>query len=184
MDAQPLHAFDTARLHLRPLDERDEALYCALYTSPELMRNIAPPLSGEAAQRSFRAACKHQTPYPRRWIIHDKRDHGAIGLLGLIPDDDTAEVGVMLLAGSEGQGFATESMQGMVDWVFSNRALPRLIARQSIADNPPVTRLMLKLGFRPLPPDKAWSQCNWELRHGEWRAQRGLAEVADAAGSG
>jgi RimJ/RimL family protein N-acetyltransferase len=179
-----MHAFDTLRLHLRPLHEGDEALYCALYTDPGLMRNIAPPLSDEAAQRSFRAACRQQLPHPRRWIISEKDGSHEIGLLGLVPDEDTAEIGVMLMPGWEGRGFATESMAGMVDRVFSMRAFPRLCARQAIADNPPVNRLMLKLGFQPLPPDKVWSQRNWELRFDDWRVLRGLAEMAATDGSG
>ena len=179
-----MHAFDTLRLHLRPLHEGDEILYCALYTDPGLMRNIAPPLSDEAAQRSFRAACRQQLPHPRRWIIHEKEGSHEIGLLGLVPDEDTAEIGVMLLAGWDGRGFATESMAGMVDRVFSMRSLPRLCARQAIADNPPVNRLMLKLGFQPLPPDKAWSQRNWELRYDDWRLLRGMAGVAATGGNG
>jgi RimJ/RimL family protein N-acetyltransferase len=177
-----MHAFDTPRLHLRPLHEGDEALYCALYTDPELMRNIAPPLSDEAAQRSFRTACRQQLPQPRRWIIHEKQGNHEIGLLGLVPEDGTAEIGVMLLAGWDGQGFATESMAGMVDRVFSMRSFPRLCARQAIADNPPVNRLMLKLGFQPLLPDKAWSQRNWELSHDDWCALRGITRVAATDG--
>ncbi len=177
-------AFDTPRLRLRPLHEGDEALYCALYTDPELMRNIAAPLSDEAVRRSFRAACRQQLPHPRRWIIHEKQGNHEIGLLGLVPEDGTAEIGVMLLAGWDRRGFATESMAGMVDRVFSGRSLPRLCARQAIADNPPVNRLMLKLGFQPLLPDKAWSQRNWELRYDDWRVLRGMAKVAAADGKG
>jgi RimJ/RimL family protein N-acetyltransferase len=179
-----MHAFDTPRLRLRPLREGDEPLYRALYTDPELMRNIAAPLSDEAVRRSFRAACRQQLPHPRRWIIHEKDGNHEIGLLGLVPDDGTAEIGVMLLAGWDRRGFATESMAGMVDRVFSTRSFPRLCARQAIADNPPVNRLMLKLGFQPLPPDKAWSQRNWELRYDDWRVLRGMAKVAAADGSG
>lgn len=162
--------FDTARLHLRPMNDGDESIYCELYTNAEIMRNIANPMTTEAARRSFRLACLQQAPEPRRWIIHGKPGHAPIGLLGLTPDEDTAEIGVMLLSGCEGQGFATEAMQGMVDRIFHARALTRLIARQAIADNAPVLRLMTKLGFRRLPPDKPWSQLNWELRHDEWRA--------------
>jgi RimJ/RimL family protein N-acetyltransferase len=179
-----MHAFDTPRLHLRPLREGDEPLYRALYTDPELMRNIAAPLSDEAVRRSFRVACRQQLPHPRRWIIHEKEGNHEIGLLGLVPEDGTAEIGVMLLAGWDRRGFATESMAGMVDRVFSRRSLPRLCARQAIADNPPVNRLMLKLGFQPLPPDKAWSQRNWELRYDDWRVLRGMAKVAAADGKG
>ena len=36
-----MDSFETARLRMRPLDASDEALYCALYTTPGLMRFIA-----------------------------------------------------------------------------------------------------------------------------------------------
>jgi RimJ/RimL family protein N-acetyltransferase len=173
-----MDTFETTRLRMRPLDDSDESLYCRLYTDPELMRNIAEPFTPDAAERSFRYACRQQSAGIQRWIIHEKAGGLGIGLLGLIPYEDTAEIGAMLLTGWDGRGFATESLQAMVDRIFMARSLPRLIGRQAVAANPPVNHLMTKLGFRPLPPDKPWCQRNWELRYDEWHARRGVDMVA------
>ncbi|HZV23991.1 MAG TPA: GNAT family N-acetyltransferase [Luteimonas sp.] len=177
-----MDTFETARLRMRPLDDSDERLYCRLYMDPEVMRNIADPFTMETAQRSFHSACRQQSVVVRRWIIHEKAGQLDIGLLGLLPDEETAEIGVMFLPGRSGRGFATESMQALVDRIFIAQALPRLIARQAVAANPPVNRLMTKLGFRQLPPDKPWSERNWELRHDEWKA-RSLPDGVTVAAS-
>lgn len=175
-----MDTFETARLRLRPLDDSDERLYCRLYMDPEIMRNIADPFTVEVAQRSFHSSCRQQSITVRRWIVHEKATRLDIGLLGLLPDEGTAEIGVMFLPGYGGRGFATESMQALIDRVFRARALPRLIARQAVAANPPVNRLMTKLGFRQLPPDKPWSERNWELRRDEWEARSLPFEVTGA----
>jgi len=111
--------FDTPRLHVRPLGAADEAIYARLYTDPAVMRDIAVPLSAEAARRSFRVACQQAArdgSPARRWIVSEHagmecaRPHHAclghacpecacleharatpIGLLGLVPDRGAAD---------------------------------------------------------------------------------------------
>ena len=174
-----MQTFDTPRLHLRPLGDGDEALYCQLYTDPELMRHIAAPMPIEAAQRSFRAACKQQAPQPQRWIISERATHHDIGLLGLIRGEPGPEIGVMLLAHGHGRGYGGESMAGMVDQVFAAGAEQIICARQSVVDNPTVIRMMLALGFTPLPPTQAKPLGGeWELTREQWLARCVAAEVA------
>jgi ribosomal-protein-alanine N-acetyltransferase len=174
-----MQTFDTPRLHLRPLGEADEALYCQLYTDPELMRHIAAPMSIEAAQRSFRTACKQQLPQPQRWIISERATHSDIGLLGLIRGEPGPEIGVMLLAHGHGRGYGGESMAGMADRFFAAGTGQIICARQSAVDNPTVIRMMLRLGYKPLPPTQAKPLGGeWELTRDQWLAWR--AEVAVA----
>ncbi len=174
-----MEAFDTSRLRLRPISEGDEALYCRLYTDAELMRFIAAPLSIEAAQRSFRTACKQQFPQPQRWIISERATHSDIGLLGLIRGEPAPEIGVMLLARGHGRGYGGESMAGMVDRVFASRTEQIICARQSVVDNPTVIRMMLALGFKSLPTTQAKPLGGeWELTRDQWLARRAAAEVA------
>ncbi|HJW45841.1 MAG TPA: GNAT family N-acetyltransferase, partial [Lysobacter sp.] len=96
-----MRALETVRLHLRPLGAEDETLYCHMYTDPELMRYVGAPLSADAAQRSFRLACRGDRNRPRRWmlwVISDIVTRAEIGLAGLVGDDRSAEIGAMLLA--------------------------------------------------------------------------------------
>ena len=164
---------------MRPLGEGDEALYCRLYTDPALMRNIAAPMSSEAAKRSFGAACRQQSPHIQRWIVHERAGGNEIGMLALVRHHGLAEVGVMLLEGWDGRGFATESMAALVDRVFSLGLLPSLYAHQSVGDNPPVRRLMLKLGFTPLPRKETMpGEQEWDLQYDDWLANPAGRQVA------
>jgi RimJ/RimL family protein N-acetyltransferase len=180
-----MHEFETNRLRMRPLDDSDEVLYCRLYTTAELMRFIAPPLSMEAAQRSFQVALRKQSPRPQRWIVHDRQDGRPIGLLGLIGVDDRPEIGVMLLAPAQGRGIGSEAMQGMADHAFSAFGLQSICARQSVVDNPTVIRMMTRLGYTSLPPTPAHPQGGeWELSRSRWRAPEPDSAMAQAAASG
>jgi len=169
----PSSCFSTARLRMRPLDRRDEPLYCELYSTPALMRNIASPMTPEAASRSFAVACRLQSPRPQRWIATEKQSGEDVGLLGLIGQGDGPEIGVMLLAQVHGCGMGTEAMAGLASWAFTHLPLQRISARQSVADNPPVVRMMLRLGYTPLPAtiDRPEGG-DWMLERAHWASHR------------
>lgn len=172
----PSACFVTARLRMRPLDAGDGALYRALYSTPELMRNIAPPMTFEATARSFAAACRQQSPRPQRWIVTDRQSNDDVGLLGLIGSGDAPEIGVMLMAQAHGRGLGTEAMAGLAEWAFTHLALQRISARQAVPDNPTVVRMMLRLGYSPLPATVDRPQGGeWLLARGDWASQRAMA---------
>ncbi len=175
---QPYGCFMTARLRMRPLDWRDAAIYRELYSTPGLMRNIAPPMTPEAAARSFGAACRQQTqsPRPQRWIVIDRHSDDDVGLLGLIGQGDAPEIGVMLLALAHGRGLGTEAMAGLTAWAFTHSPLQCISARQSVVDNPPVVRMMRRLGYTALPPTCERTQRGeWVLERREWASHQALA---------
>ena len=179
-----MDTFETARLRMRPLDASDEVLYCALYTTPGLMRFIAAPLSAEAAQRSFASASRKSPPRPERWTVFGKQGDEKLGLLGLIGHDDRPEIGVMLLAQAHGRGLGTEAMQGLVDHAFNAYGLRSIRARQQVVDNPTVIRMMTRLGFETLPPTVERPEGgDWELHRRDWEGFRSQVAVAGAPGS-
>lgn len=166
-----LDGFDTPRLHLRPIGEGDEALYCQLYTDPGLMRHIAEPMTQDAATRSFQAALKQQSPTRQRWIIREHRQAGGVGLVGLFVDKlqpDVAEIGVMLLAAGQGRGYGTESMAGVVDRTFSLMPMRLLWIRQNVS-NTPVDGMMAKLGFQCMASTRIGDhERYWQLTRDRW----------------
>lgn len=172
----PMRAFDTPRLHVRPLAECDEALYCSLYTDPKVMRYIATPVSLEAAQRSFRAACRLQSPWPQRWIVSERGTCDDIGMLAFFADGDAAEIGVMLLADRQGRGYASEAIAALVDRVFNTPvldrpALLRLWARHT-PDNKSMSSLMEGLGFqREAMGSTADVEVRWQITRDRWQAR-------------
>jgi RimJ/RimL family protein N-acetyltransferase len=171
VDSGLLDSFDTARLHLRPIDACDEALYCHLYTDPGLMRHIAAPMTVEAAKRSFGAALKQQSPTRQRWIVCEHRQAEGVGLVGLFVDKveaDVAEIGVMLLAAGQGKGYGTESMAGVVDRAFSMMPMRLLWIRQNVT-NTAVDPMMTKLGFHRMESARISDQERyWELTRDRW----------------
>jgi RimJ/RimL family protein N-acetyltransferase len=178
MQIYDLSTFDSERLRMRLLEEGDEALYCALYTDPELMRHIAAPMTIEAAQRSFRTACKAQSPHKQRWIIQVRGEAAAVGLVALFAEDDAAEMGVMLLGEAQGLGIATEAMAAVRDRAFLHGGLQRLWIRQQTS-NGAVSPMMERLGFEPLPPDPGQPlELRWAVDREQWTAQRQALAVA------
>ena len=183
-------AFNTPRLHLRLMDEGDEALYCRLYADPETMRHVAAPLSVEAARRSFRAACRQQSARVQRWIVCERgSDDGSgdgiddgIGLVGLFLAGDEAELGIMLLAGAQGRGYAAEAIAGMADRVFASPAL-RLLRTRQAPGNTAVVALMLKLGFEgpEAEPAVAPTGLHWRMTRARWLGRGAAAGMARTA---
>ena len=170
---EPSWCFSTARLRMRPLDARDAAIYCALYSTPALMRNIGTPMTPGAASRSFAVACRQQSPRPQRWIATDKQSGADVGLLGLIGQGEAPEIGVMLLGHAHARGLGTESMAGLADWAFTQTPLQRISARQSVVDNPPVVRMMLRLGYSPMPATSERPEGgDWLLERSHWASHR------------
>lgn len=176
-------AFDTPRLHLRLMDERDEALYCRLYADPEVMRHIAAPLSAEAARRSFRAGCRQQSARVQRWIVCERAsdDCDGIGLVGLFLAGDEAELGIMLLARAQGRGYAAEAIAGMTDRVFASPTLQLLRTRQA-PGNTAVVALMRRLGFEgpesELEPAVGSAGLQWRMTRVRWLGRGGVAAMA------
>jgi ribosomal-protein-alanine N-acetyltransferase len=169
-----MRVLDTLRLHLRPLGLSDEALYCRIYTDPELMRHVAAPLSAEAAQRSFRLACRGDMNRPRRWrlwVMSDATTHAETGLAGLVGDDDSAEIGAMLLAPYQDQGYALEALTTLVEYAFSELQLSGLWGHHPSA-NHRSGRIMQRLGFLPVPPTVARFDLRWELSRSQWAEQQ------------
>lgn len=170
--------FDTPRLHLRPLGEGDEALYCRLYTDPDVMRHIAVPLSAEAAQRALRAASRlmrQAAPSMRLWVLSERDSSVDIGILALIRHGDmadAAEMGTMLLVAGQGRGLAAEAQAALMDRLFRVPEF-RMVWSRHAPDHGAVVGVKLKLGFvRAKPGDAGNHEVRWQMTRERWRARR------------
>jgi [ribosomal protein S5]-alanine N-acetyltransferase len=172
----PVPAFSTQRLHMRPLCEADEALYCHLYTDPDVMRHIAAPLSVEAAQRGFHAACRRAADAASSmhvWSISEHAASAGIGVLARIRHADAAdevELGIMLRAEGQGRGFSAEALAALTDFAFDTAPLRRVWTRQA-PGNAAVVGLMYKLGFVRTDEGNADAiEWRWQVTRERWRA--------------
>jgi len=146
-----MHAIETARLRLQPLDSEHEGLYCRIYTDPALMRHVAAPLSEDQARRSFQVACRQSTStHPAWWwAIHPNVSGEAIGVAGLTGGDDgLVEIGAMLLADAQGRGIVTETFSALLNVAFSTLQVAGIRARHA-PGNAAMATVLRKLGFRP-----------------------------------
>lgn len=155
-----MESFDTPRLRLRLLEPGDEALYCALYTDPGVMRHVGPPLSAESARRGFSVARRRnwEAEGPeRRWVVLDRASGEAVGLLALLRDprdSGNAELGVMLLPPVHGRGFAREISGAVVAHAFGpgGWGLHRVWARHA-PGHAAAARALQASGFQPAPQE-------------------------------
>lgn len=166
---------------MRPLEEGDEALYCHLYTDPEVMRHIGAPMSLEAAQRSFlkaRVLAAQTAPSMQLWIITERGSPAGVGLLARIREGDavdTTEMGIMLTAAGQSRGLAAEALGALTDRLFMSPEIRMLWTRQT-PDNAAVVRLMQRLGFeRDEAVEESPVQWRWQLARGQWQARRAAA---------
>lgn len=164
---------DTERLRLRPLQAGDEALFHALYTDPDTMRFIAPPLSAEQAARLFRKTVAGMQQQPFRWLslaIVQNLSQQAFGICGVSDFAAGAkrlEVGILLTAEARSRGIALEALAALVQRMFDVLSVDE-IWLQCCGEYPAIERLAIRVGMaldtqiaeqRDLSSKRIWSVC-------------------------
>lgn len=168
---------ETTRLRLRPMEARDEAMFCHLYTDPDVMRRILPPLTAEAAVQSFARAVAHNAkdaPGHRFWAIDDKASGTAVGMAALLRTGDSAELGVMLRNGWWNRGISSEAFVPLIAHGFTGMGLALIYAQRPDDDHALlIDKLLDRFGF-VRTPDKVSDKtlCRWELPRAVWEATR------------
>ncbi len=152
--------FRTRRLRARPIDAGDLELFCHLYGDPKAMRQIAAPLSREAASRTFARTLDLQRRTPMGWLllaIDDAAAGSAIGLVGCPGFDPKAschEIGLMLRRTANGRGFAREALIGFVRQLFTVLPAQEIRARYATT-HLAIDRIGRSMGFDAIPPAAA-----------------------------
>lgn len=145
------HATDleSPRVHLRLLDERDEALYVGIYTDAALMAQVGAPMDEEQAIQAFARTCRlnrEQGLRFRSWVITVKPTGHVAGLLGLRRAGDVVEIGGMMLPAWQGKGVSGHAFPLGIAVAFSFPDVARMMIRYR-PDNVLAEGLMYKLGF-------------------------------------
>ena len=156
LDGPALAAFeiDTERLRLRPLQQGDEALFHALYTDPDSMRFIAPPLPAAQAVRYFHRTVAGMQATPIRWLslaMLRKQSQQPLGICGVSDFAAAArrlEVGILLTAEARSQGIAREGLTALMRRLFELLPVDELWARFP-ANHLAMERLVASAGFAP-----------------------------------
>ncbi|PMG76862.1 hypothetical protein BCU84_12490 [Shewanella sp. 10N.286.51.B7] len=150
--ADNIHNFETERLSIRLLEEKDIDLYVSLYTDPKIMRFIAEPLTKSKAKSSFFTAIKLNNEAPFKqviWAIVDKSSNEACGIQNLsmhYEDKRSAEAGLILARNAQGRFYPEEALIGMIEYGFTKLGLKTIFAYASVK-NRASKRVVVKAGF-------------------------------------
>lgn len=83
------------------------------------------------------------------WLIIRTDDSTLVGNLGFggKSDDETLEIGYEILAAYRDEGYATEAVEALIDFAFTQLAAKKIIAHSPI-DNAASIRVLEKLGMQ------------------------------------
>jgi RimJ/RimL family protein N-acetyltransferase len=141
---------ETERLVLRPACMTDWPAY-ARFLASERSRHMGGPFAEAAAWGMF---CHDMAQWPLMGhgsLMVDRQSDGCcVGQVGinagpLFPEH---ELGWLLYAGEEGNGYAFEAAQALRGWALDTLGLPTLVSYVH-PDNSPSRRLAEKLGGMP-----------------------------------
>jgi RimJ/RimL family protein N-acetyltransferase len=141
---------ETANLRLRPLRKSDKALFCGLYTDPDTMRFIAPPMTREEARLCFEATLEtmQSGTGSQFFVIADKQGNG-IGLCStqtVQPRARRVEAGMMLKTAACRKGVGSEVLAALITTAFEALPIDTVWVQYRPA-NSAAKRLVAGLGF-------------------------------------
>lgn len=144
---------ETARLFLRPPEPRDFDALHAMWSDPFVMRDLGPVKSTAHSRATIARHLGYGPSHGLGFHAVERREDGAvIGFCGLKPGApdtpiaDEIEIGWMFARAHWGQGFAREAASACLDWVWTNRDVPRVVAITA-ACNIASRTLMERLGM-------------------------------------
>lgn len=99
--------------------------------------------------------------------------------LSLLEDTDEVELGYLLDAPWQGQGYASEAAAALVAWGFEALALPRIVAL-ALPEHAASLRVMRRLGMQPdgTAHHHGFDVVRFVLTRAEWEARRAAARRA------
>ncbi len=178
---------ETPRLVLRVFEERDIEAFTDYRNDPEVARyqgwNVPYPL--EQSARFVDTMRRMEPGKPGEWFQAAVERKSAPGIIGdvafhrMFEDKRQAEIGYTLSREHWGQGYGTEAVAGLIDWLFSTFDLHRIRANIDPL-NAASARLLEKAGMRregtwieSLWFKGAWTDETWyAVLRREWEARR------------
>jgi RimJ/RimL family protein N-acetyltransferase len=149
---------ETARLILRPWEERDLDPFTAINTDPHVMR-FFPAMLGrdETAAYMERVTALGGEDYGFL-AVEEKGSGDLVGVVGIapvkadMPSAPAVEIGWRLAERHWGKGYASEAARAWLAHGFGKLALPEIVAF-TYTGNEPSRRVMERLGMHRDPAD-------------------------------
>lgn len=141
--------FQTARLQLSALSAADWPLFYQLHTDQVVIAYCCDPPTLAEIEAKFAGRLLPWTPGAAHWlclVITERSSGQPIGLTGFCQRAQQAEVGFMLLPAAAGRGYATESLQALIQYAKQQLGLQQFLAVVT-AGNHASEQVLRKCGF-------------------------------------
>jgi len=154
----------TARLHISPLGVKDLDAFVQYRKDPRIARyqSWEPTYSKEQGMDLIQSQAGVSLPEKGDWLqlaLHNIQTGELIGDLALHSlegSEPAFEIGFTIARKNQGQGYAREAAQKLLDYLFEELSATRIIAT-SDARNLPSIRLLTALGF-VRQPGESWNE--------------------------
>lgn len=148
---RPFSCIEGERLTLRPIADRDFALYESLYGDDNILRYIGPAIRDDKLHSSFQFAVKltNQAPCKRSFLVAVVKDAAqAAGILGITVTESKKqiEVGVIFRVEYQRQYLAFEALQILITFLCDHYINYDIIAEVNLHNRAAVW-LAKRLGF-------------------------------------
>lgn len=176
--------FKTPRLLLRPFQETDLESFAAYRSDPDVARyqSWTSPYTLDQAIAFLREIELAQAGAPGTWCQLAVERQGQPGLIGdcafqvLEADERQAQIGFTFAPAYQKQGYATEAVKGLLDYMFGELRLHRVVATCDV-ENKASVRLLERLEMRREAEliENIWFKGAWgseyvyALLYKEWR---------------
>lgn len=184
----PDWTFASERICARLVDARNRALYRALYADPRVMTHIGAPMDEAGVDALFERMLRYNADPAARaryWQLAHARSGEPVGIASLVREADAphaAELGLMLLSSSHGQGIGLQVMAALVDWTMEDRGgmgIELIIGRYADA-NLDVRRVGRRIGFQRRIEFEDGS-VEAHIHRADWLAERARATASGDA---
>lgn len=146
----------TQRCNLRLFENTDVENLYSLYSDSDVTQFLPGKRTRDVAEDHVNSfARQYENSWFTLWAVECNTSGEFVGRVGLWPLDQTDEIelGYIIARRFWGKGIATETSAACLDYAFSKLKLPS-IAAITVAENYASLRVMQKLGFRLVRPDR------------------------------
>lgn len=135
----------TPRLYLTPFEPTDWAFFRSLREDRNIMRYMAAIAPEKETRRVFAARLMAEHVFVIR-SLEDDTPLGDIGLQISAKFREEADIGYTVIPQAQGKGYASEALQAVCDYAFSQAGV-KAINAYVLADNAGSVRVLEKQGF-------------------------------------
>lgn len=97
------------------------------------------------------------------WFVINQENNtviGDIGFKGKPNSENIVEIGYGIVPSAQGKGYATEAVQKLIDWAFSNKNINKIVA-ECLDENIPSIRVLEKLQMKRMGSEN--NMLKWQL---------------------